>query len=880
MTVSVVGGELDEGSIVNVLNLLPFTVAYLPGRLGFPRHSLTLIVKGTFDLSLSGAASPAEEQAFPTGDGYYAGDDEGTGSPRYESDFACFKPRSDLLLVGKCHPPGGQPARRCTVTFSVAGRARTLTAVGNRRRHVTEARWSDSEPELFTEMELRWENSFGGAGYGKNPVGKGYCPPGRDPGSEGLPLPNIEVPSDEAASTDAGLKPVGFGPLGRTWADRTSRLGTYTAGYRETRWPWFPEDFDWGHFNAAPRDMQAEPFLRGDEELYCENLHPVHAQYSSRLPGVRVRCFLDRRAGDGTNETVFGEVPMNLDTLWLDMEAGKLVLLWRGTTEVLSEEADEVRDLFIMSEALQQEPAPIEQCRRRFLEARAAQEEPAELSAEEPPDAEERPDENPAPEPEVDAAALAGQTNAILARMGIDVERLPPAVRDKQARLLKTIAKSDPDALVEAESQALHTELRAALDSMGLDPDHLPPVSEKAEAELTRLMNEFGVKEAAPGAVPELQQLGTIMAAALPKAGINPEDLSPVIAQARKLRALLGDRPGIEEDGRAEKREQPPPLTREAVLARAAAGESLAGANLKGLDLSGLELRDLDFSGAVMAGAVLKGADLRAAILAEADLTTADLSGADLTGANLASADLSGANLQGACLQDADLTQGNLTEARLGSAVLTAAVCEGTKLPRAVLEGVKAARADFSGADASGAVFKNAELQEADFSGGQLHDADFEGANLAGACVEGARGSGVDFSRADLSGLRASEGCDFSDGKFYRVVGAGSTWENAKLARSDFRYSRLEGATFTGACLEAADLSAANVKFGRFDKANLRAARLVQANLFEGNLERADLTGADFSGSNLYGAELLDAVIERTKMDGANLKMTKLDAKA
>ena len=46
MTVSVVGGELDEGSIVNVLNLLPFTVAYLPGRLGFPRHSLTLIVKG------------------------------------------------------------------------------------------------------------------------------------------------------------------------------------------------------------------------------------------------------------------------------------------------------------------------------------------------------------------------------------------------------------------------------------------------------------------------------------------------------------------------------------------------------------------------------------------------------------------------------------------------------------------------------------------------------------------------------------------------------------------------------------------------------------------------------------------------------------------
>ena len=136
------GGEPAKVLILNILNPLPFTFAPVPGRLGFPGHSLSLIVKGTFDLSSGGKASIAEKQIFPTGDEYYADDDEMAGGLRYESDFACFKPRADLLLVGKCHPPGRQPAQICPVTFRVGGKSRTLTVTGNRFAQRHDQRWS------------------------------------------------------------------------------------------------------------------------------------------------------------------------------------------------------------------------------------------------------------------------------------------------------------------------------------------------------------------------------------------------------------------------------------------------------------------------------------------------------------------------------------------------------------------------------------------------------------------------------------------------------------------------------------------------------------------------------------------------------------------
>ncbi len=212
---------------MEIISCTTYRFALVAGRIDHPEHSLTLVVKGAFDLSLGAKATPAEEQPFPTGNEFYPDDEEIQGAPRYESDFAYFKARADLLLVGKCHAPGGQPTPMCSATFRVGNKSKTLNVIGDRRWERRGLRWQATEPEPFTEMQLRYENGFGGEKNKKNPVGKGGHPVADDQGNEVHPLPNIEDPLDPIASRRSSPGPAGFGPLGRMWQMRLAKMGTY-----------------------------------------------------------------------------------------------------------------------------------------------------------------------------------------------------------------------------------------------------------------------------------------------------------------------------------------------------------------------------------------------------------------------------------------------------------------------------------------------------------------------------------------------------------------------------------------------------------------------------------------------------------------------------
>ncbi len=98
-----------------VRNTTPFRIAFLPGRISYPGHDVTVIVKGTFRLTHGDAADPVppEEQLHLAGD--LAFDDEREASLSYASDFAPFKPRADVLLVGTCHTPRGAPRDRALI---------------------------------------------------------------------------------------------------------------------------------------------------------------------------------------------------------------------------------------------------------------------------------------------------------------------------------------------------------------------------------------------------------------------------------------------------------------------------------------------------------------------------------------------------------------------------------------------------------------------------------------------------------------------------------------------------------------------------------------------------------------------------------------------
>ena len=58
---------------MEIINETDFSAAYIAGRLPFPGHSLTIIVKGTFDLQPDQKATLSEEQLYPTGDEFYPG---------------------------------------------------------------------------------------------------------------------------------------------------------------------------------------------------------------------------------------------------------------------------------------------------------------------------------------------------------------------------------------------------------------------------------------------------------------------------------------------------------------------------------------------------------------------------------------------------------------------------------------------------------------------------------------------------------------------------------------------------------------------------------------------------------------------------------------
>jgi len=928
---------------MELINTTPFLFAPISGRLNFPGHSLTYIVKATFDLKPGKQVIPSEEQLPPTSDEYYPDDEEQKGSVRYESDFAFLKPFADVMLVGSCFTPRGKPLLACPVKLGVGNAEKTLEVFGNRYWKNTIINPETTEPVAFTQMDLRYERSFGGQDYELNPIGRGYCEADVTIADNVLPVPNIQDPEDLVISPYQQKNPAGFGPLNRTWAFRQEKMGSYGGDYLKTRWPWFPDDFDWSHLNAAPQNQQIKGYLKGDEKLYFENLHPKISQYHTQLPGIRVRCFI-RRFNPVKRKKEFEEIDLNLDTLWIDMEAEKLVLVWRGWSPVLDDEYEEILNVFLMSEPLDQAPASLYNCHELFKaeqknleeEWGLAPEEPEEIEQEkakvaelkavvppiEPPDAEHKPTP-------IDQEELAAQVNAFLAKTGINIDELPPEtqaqIKQQQTDL---IAKQNDSALrAEMEQKELQAQMKDSLAQLNIDSDNLPTLTEKAKQEQQRFLQEIGLDDAGMHADPESNKFWTMIAAIMPKMGIDPENLEPFMQQAKpeleKIKKQMGIKPKPPEEKQQELDEsEKQNIEKQSLQQRIDNKESFAGEDFSGKDLSGIDFKGADLSGALFIGANLSDSDLSEANLTganfnnanltnarmvDADLTSADLSNANmesieamdanftsaiLSSAVLNSADLSGANLsfaqlsaaqltqaslKGACLNNADLGKADLSESVFEAAELNDTNFEQVQAQNSLWQKAKGKDAVFSGSDLSGSQFNEAKLSGTDFSHCTLTNTNFENAILAEASFEAVNAQNINFFKADLTKLRASEFSDFSNAKLAQCLAAESIWEHAKLDNADLRYTDMEKANFTKASLKNANLSAANMRFSRFLKADLSEAIMIQMNLMQGSLEKANLTHTDLSGSNLYGVEFLDAHLDQTKVEQANLRSTKLD---
>lgn len=711
----------------------------------------TFAIKGHFRLEPDAPVSAAEEAEPPCGDRFE--DDDPRRGLLYPSDFAPLKPAADVLLVGSAHAPGQRSVPTLDVGLRVGALQKRLLVSGDRpSTRLLDRFRAPSTPDPYTRMRLSWTRTRGSRSW--NPAGSGRL---------GTPTPNQELLERGAESSPS--QPAHFGPVAAAWAPRNRSLGRYRRRWRRERWPWLPEDFDYAHFNAAPLDQRVPGYLRGDEEIELQNLVPDCPVYRTQLPGLRLRCFL-REAMDASEDSgEVREVPLVLDTLWIDSDTGQLILVWRGRTPVSTLELDELDALYVASESIADEPASLEMHRAAMADRLAAED----ADDEEPGTAEER-----ARELAAVRAELAEMETRFEDAEGTEDPDFAAALRQLE-EITDATGGPNPDPL-DPDAKLAQSLTWLASAEADLDPELSGPLAAmiRGEDEGTEAIDDF-----------EDEWTRDLVEAAL----AEQESLAGASLTELDLSAL-----------------------------------DFSGANLQGARLDGSDLRGCRFTGARMEGARLReaqagGVDFRGAQLQETDLSEAQLSRACFVEANLADADLSEAHLSNAdfsrCMGnhldlseaslensvfvDADLRQADLTSASLAYADFSGARLEAACIEEAAAEGAVFDAADLTGLHAGdGADLRGASLRNVVGAASIWQNAVLDGADLRGAALQRADFSGASLANADLSCADLSD-ATFEDARLHQA-----RLDGANLLRVSFERASLQDATLDGANAYAA----------------------------------------------------------------------------
>jgi len=333
---------------MEIANRTSFAVEALPFPLPEGRSVLTVIVRGTFEIRPDGGVAIAKDPApVAFGDEYY--DERKGGSVKFESDIVPFKPRTDIVLVGKAYAPGGNPAPWVDAALRVGPVSKVLRIFGERKWICDGKKLTGTmtPPLPFRAMDLVPGKAFGGMDMktggicGENPEGRGYFDQEIVEDPEKAFLPNIEDPKSLIRHWKDHPRPAGFGVVGKGCLPRRGYLGTYDEKWRKERCPEPPVDFRPDFYNFAQADLQVEGYLRGDEEVLLLNLTP-EGKTAFRLPGLRPGVTIERTEGWGGHSSK--ETPeMRLDTLCILPEERRFYTIWRGSTPIANLTALEIR---------------------------------------------------------------------------------------------------------------------------------------------------------------------------------------------------------------------------------------------------------------------------------------------------------------------------------------------------------------------------------------------------------------------------------------------------------------------------------------------------------------------------------------------------------
>ncbi|MFT3775524.1 MAG: DUF2169 domain-containing protein [Minicystis sp.] len=685
---------------VNRTTLAAFTI---PWEMDPGRPMRAVVVKGTFDLVPGGAATLRAETDLPSGDRHV--NDDPARSLTHPSDFVVHKPRADVTLRGHAIAPGGSSeAGRVSFRFGRGGNGfqRTIAVFGDRTWEGAVVKLAPAAPRRFEAIPITWEHAFGGPGFAANPIGLGHEGHTRPP--------NLEDPDHLMTGPGDTPAPAGFGAVPMHFQARAAKLGTYGPAWRESRWPYFPEDFDWSFFQVAPAAQQLD-HVRGDEPFELVGVHRQHPVLDGKLPGIAARCFAQRTNAAGG---AFQEVPLRLDTVSFDADAMKIDLVWRGRIDVADDDASDVADLFVITEAIEGPHLSPAEARERYRAAKV----PLPPVAEDP-----------------DA---------------------PPPANDPGARGQSAHERRIEDRLRAAG--VFESKIAATPAPTLPDPpkERLPPERDPIRRQVVALLAAGTSLEGLDLAGADLSDLD-----------FSSRSLAGAVLKDALLRRCRFTRASLEgaQLGGVD-------LTDAALDGANLALADLTGAILEGARLDGAQLDD-----AILANARADGASLREARGARVKLTAgswkrarfdgAELPGADLTGATIDEAVFDGAALPEIRLYDArgakvSFKDARLDEARADGVCLTQSSLRGARAAGSIWDGALLDDTSFLGASLAGAGFSRASCLRAVFTGADLTEARLDKTKLAGASLlranlmaaslEGAALTGADLRGANLHG--------------------------------------------------------------------------------------------------------------------------------
>lgn len=784
-------------------------------------------------------------------------------------EAAIPKARAEFLAAGFAFPPGVQPSLACTVRIAFAGREKSLNVFGDRFWEMGQS----SEPQPFKKMALSWQRAYGGEGFSKNPLGRGFKPVKGAQGTVHL-LPNLQYPGETTYDPDIPITPACFGPLDISWPQRFSKAGTYNKAWLKEDFPAFARDIDWTIFNIAPEDQWFEGHLNGDEAYCFENLHPEKSRIEGRLPGFKARCYITRKAESGD---VFEELPTRFSTAWFFPHRERAVLIYQGLCETIDEDGSDIVHVMIGAERMG-EPRPQE----HYLDvlAKRLDKEKGMFYA--------LKDSLLVPEglPKSGHAAPVDE-NPIREKMRKRMERQIAEARavaesyglDPDVHAPKTLPPEEPApdleylpefmAKLEAEAQKQKKEAEISLEGV---EKRTKDLLASLDMDFEEIRKEYKEKPKGPPAFSAQEKIDFMeqLAEKMHKQDLDPEEIEGYLKDEDFRQRLFDGELQIKEFYRMSAHHQDPVTAldkeageriRQMAIEAHAKGESLAGKDLTGVDLSGLDLRGADFQKCFMESSNLEKANLQNANLSQAVLAHANLTDAHLTGANLSGANLGGAccvrlNAENSDCRDTILVKSNLTGASFANADFNGCNCSGAIYEDTNFSGVRAAQLKFLECDLRGLIFSGAHLHKCVFLNVELSGVDFSGAFLQACVFMDVIGKQCRFAGADMTNVRFVGQSVFDGSIFSNARLDDANLRGISLQDSDFNHAQINRADFSECNLRNANLYRAVGHEASFVKTDLNDASMISLNMMKGSLQRADIRGADLRGSNLYQVDM------------------------